>query len=185
MFLSDLARHWWAVVLRGVAAVVFGILAFIWPGLTLAVLVLLWGAYALIDGILDLIYAFRMGGSQRWAPLLEGIAGILAGVLTFVWPGITALVLLYFIAAWAIITGLFEIVQAIRLRQEIHGEWLLVLGGIASVVLGIILLVAPGAGAVALIWAIGGYAIIFGLLLIALGFRLRGFHQQRRAPLPA
>ena len=160
--------------MRGVAAVVFGILAFIWPGVTLAVLVLLWGAYALVDGILGLLSAFRTGQDHRWALLVEGIVSIAAGIATFVWPGLTALVLVYIIAVWALVTGVLEVVAAIRLRQVIQNEWWLVLSGIASLLFGIALIVAPGAGALALIWLIGAYAIIFGVLLLGLAFRLRG-----------
>lgn len=177
--LNAVADHWWAFALRGVAAVIFGILAFIWPGVTLAVLVLLWGVYALVDGVLDLIGAFRTGHDHRWLLIIEGIVGILAGIAAFAWPGLTALVLLYIIAAWALITGVLEIIAAIRLRQVIDNEWFMILSGIASIIFGIVLLVAPGAGALALIWVIAGYAIIFGIIELALAFRLRGFSQQQ------
>ena len=171
--------HWWVFALRGVAAVIFGMLAFIWPGVTLAVLVLLWGAYALADGILALLASFRTDQDHRWALLVEGVVGIAAGVATFAWPGLTALVLVYIIAVWALITGVLEVVAAIRLRQVIHNEWWLVLSGIASLLFGIALVVAPGAGALALIWLIGAYAIIFGVLLLGLAFRLRGMAHGR------
>jgi uncharacterized membrane protein HdeD (DUF308 family) len=171
-----LARNWWALALRGVAAVLFGIMAFAWPGMTLGVLVLLYGAYALVDGVLAIIAAVagRTSGMPWWALLLEGVLGITVGILTFAWPGITALVLLYLIAAWAVATGVFEVVAAIRLRREIRGEWLLALSGIISVLFGIALVINPVGGALAVVWLIGAYAIAFGVLLIALGFRLRG-----------
>jgi uncharacterized membrane protein HdeD (DUF308 family) len=170
-----LARNWWALVLRGVFAVLFGIAAFAWPGLTLGALVLLYGAYALVDGAFAV--AAALTGTPRgvpwWALLLEGLAGIAIGVMTFAWPGITALVLLYLIAAWAVVTGVFEIVAAVRLRKEVRGEWILALSGVLSILFGIILVANPGAGALAVVWIIGAYAVAFGALMIALGFRLR------------
>jgi len=171
-----LARNWWALALRGVAAVLFGIMAFAWPGMTLGVLVLLYGAYALVDGVLAITAALagRTWGMPWWALLLEGVLGITVGILTFAWPGITALVLLYLIAAWAVATGVFEVVAAIRLRREIRGEWLLALSGVISVLFGIAMVINPVGGALAVVWLIGAYAIAFGVLLIALGFRLRG-----------
>jgi uncharacterized membrane protein HdeD (DUF308 family) len=171
-----LARNWWALALRGVAAVLFGIMAFAWPGMTLGVLVLLYGAYALVDGVLAITAALagRTWGMPWWALLLDGLMGITIGILTFAWPGITALVLLYMIAAWAVVTGVFEVIAAIRLRKEIHGEWLLALSGIISVLFGVALVINPVGGALAVVWLIGAYAIVFGALLIALGFRLRG-----------
>ena len=108
-----------------------------------------------------------------WLFLLQGIAGIIVGIMAFVWPGITALVLLYIIAAWAIVTGICEIVAAVQLRKEIEGEWLLGLGGIASVVFSVLLVAFPGAGALAVVWIIGAYSILFGILLLTLAFRLR------------
>jgi uncharacterized membrane protein HdeD (DUF308 family) len=173
---EQLARHWWVVALRGIAAVLFGILAFVWPGLTLAVLVILFGAYALVDGILALIAAFRGETGHRIALALEGIVSVLAGLAAFAWPGLTALVLLYIIAIWAIITGIIEIVEAVRLRQAIHNELWLIIGGVLSILFGIILIVAPGAGALAVIYLIGAYAVIFGIALLGLAWRLRQHH---------
>ena len=175
------SRHWWAFALRGVAAILFGVLAFVWPGMTLAVLVLLWGAYALVDGVLALISAFRTNNDHRWGLLLEGLVGIGAGLVTFVWPGLTALVLLYIIAAWALITGVLELIAAFRLRRAIRDEWWLVLGGVASLLFGVVLLAAPAAGALALVWLIAAYAIVFGVLLVALALRLHGMGQRRQA----
>jgi len=175
------SRHWWAFALRGVAAILFGVLAFVWPGMTLAVLVLLWGAYALVDGVLALISAFRTNNDHRWGLLLEGLVGIGAGLVTFVWPGLTALVLLYIIAAWALITGVLELIAAFRLRRAIRDEWWLVLGGVASLLFGVVLLAAPAAGALALVWLIAAYAIVFGVLMVALALRLHGMGQRRQA----
>jgi uncharacterized membrane protein HdeD (DUF308 family) len=163
-------------LIRGIAAILFGIAAFLWPGLTIAVLVLLFGAYALVDGIFAIIAGIsaRKEVERWWMMIIVGVAGIATGVLTFLWPGITALVLLYIIAAWAIVTGIFQIAAAIRLRREIEGEWWLILGGIASVIFGVLLVIMPGAGALASVWIIGIYAVFFGILMIVLAFRLRG-----------
>jgi uncharacterized membrane protein HdeD (DUF308 family) len=175
------ARHWWAFALRGVVAILFGVLAFAWPGVTLTVLVLFWGAFALIDGVLALVGAFRTDHDHRWGLLLEGVVGIGAGVVTFVWPGLTALVLLYIIAVWALLTGVLELVAAVRLRKVIENEWWLALSGIVSVLFGLVLLAAPGAGAVAVVWLIAAYAIVFGVLNLALALRLHGMGQRRHA----
>jgi len=172
--LNEVARYWWVVALRGLAAVLFGIAAFAWPEITLTVLVLMFGAYAVVDGVFALIYAFGSGTPFHGLRAVEGLAGIVMGVIALVWPGITALALLYLIAAWAVVTGILEIIAAIDLRKVIDNEWLLGLGGLASVAFGVILALQPNAGALALIWLIGAYAIFFGVLLIALGFRLRG-----------
>jgi uncharacterized membrane protein HdeD (DUF308 family) len=170
-----LTRNWWVLALRGVFAIIFGVLAILWPGITLLALIMLFGAYALVDGIFAVIAGIASYGRNErwWAVLLEGIAGIILGVLTFLWPGITALVLVYFIAAWALITGVFEIAAAIWLRKEIEGEWMMVLSGIVSIIFGLFLLVAPGAGALGLTVVIGVYAIVFGILRLMLASRLR------------
>ena len=174
---DQLARHWWVIGLRGLAAILFGVLAFVWPGMTLAVLVLLFGAYALVDGVLTLIAAFRGGVQHRIVMLVEGVVSVLAGLAAFVWPGLTALVLLYIIAFWAIVTGVLEIVAAIRVRRAISNELGLVIGGVLSVVFGVVLLIAPGAGALAVIFLIGAYAVVFGIALLGLAWRLREHHQ--------
>lgn len=170
-----LARNWWALMIRGVAAILFGILAFVWPGLTVLALVILFAAYAAIDGIFALVAAWRaVEGRRQWWPLaLEGVAGIGVAVLTVVWPDATAFALLFLIAAWALVTGVLEIVTAIRLRKVIEGEWLLALVGVASIVFAALIVIFPGAGAVGIVWAIGVYAVVFGVLLISLGLRLR------------
>ena len=170
--------HWWALALRGVVAIIFAILTFVVPGLTLATLVLLFGVYALIDGIFALISAIRAAhGHSRWtAFLLEGIVGVLAGVVTLSAPAVTLAFLVYVVAAWAVITGVFEIAAAIRLRRRIAGEWLLILTGIVSVVFGIFIFASPIAGALAITWWIGIYAFVFGVLLLTLAFRLKALH---------
>ena len=161
---------------------IFGLLALFWPGLVLPVLVILFGAYALVDGVFAVVAAVsgRAGRGMRWLVLLEGIAGIAIGIISILWPGITALALLYFIAAWAIITGIFEVIAAVELRREITNEWFLIISGALSVVFGLLLLLFPGAGALALIWLIGAYAVLFGVLLIALAFQLRAWGERLR-----
>jgi len=172
--LGLLARYWWLVLLRGIAAIIFGILAFIWPGITLVTLILFYGAFVLVDGVLALAHAI-MGGNMgsRWWLALVGIAGIAAGILTFVWPGVTALVLLIFIATWAIILGVFQIAGAIKLRKEIDNEWTLILSGGLSVLFGLVLLLAPGPGLLGLIWVIAAYAIVFGVLLVMFALKIK------------
>lgn len=172
---DSLTHNWWVIVLRGLAGMVFGLITFFAPGISLAALVLVFGAYAFADGVLAIISAIRRErpGDRWWLLLLEGITGIAAGVVTLLWPGITALVLLYVIAAWALVTGVLEIAVAIRLRKAIKGEWLLVLSGVLSVVLGVMLVMWPGPGALALVIWIGAYAFVFVALLLALGLRLR------------
>ncbi|HLK60488.1 MAG TPA: HdeD family acid-resistance protein [Chthonomonadaceae bacterium] len=177
--LHQFARNWWALALRGVLAILFGVLAFAMPLNTVTVLVWLFGAYVLVDGIFACITAVRAAGhGERWGFLLfEGILGILAGIITFAWPAITVLTLLYLIAFWAIFTGALEIAAAIRLRKLIENEWMLALTGGVSLLLGILLILAPAAGLLVLAWMIawmvGAYAILFGLLLLGLAFRLR------------
>ncbi len=171
--LAQLIRNWWVVALRGVFAIVFGILAFLWPAIALATLIMLFGVYALADGICAIITAVTHKiGTQRWWGFFAGIVSIIAGILTFTWPGITALVLLYLIAAWAVVTGIFEIFAAIELRKELSHEWLLILTGIISVLFGVFVTARPVAGALSIIWLISAYAVILGVLLVVLGFRL-------------
>ena len=172
-----LQLNWWLLALRGLVAVLFGVLAFMWPGATLITLVWLFGAFALVNGILSLVLAAKTpkGYPKVGSLILGGLLGILAGLLAFVMPGITALGLLILIAAWAIATGVMELVAAVRLRKTINNEWLLVLAGIASIVFGVLLLFQPGAGALALIWLIGAWAVVFGILLMILAFRMRNW----------
>jgi uncharacterized membrane protein HdeD (DUF308 family) len=173
--LDSLTRNWWAVALRGLAGIVFGIITFVSPGLSLAALVLVFGAYAFADGVLSIVSAVRRRGADRWWLLLvQGIVGIGAGVVTLLWPGITAIALLFVIAAWALVGGALQVAAAIRLRKVISGEWLLALGGVLSITLGVLLVLFPGPGALALVIWIGAYAFVFGILLLVLGFKLRG-----------
>lgn len=174
MMLHALARNWWLLLLRGLCAILFGVLTFVWPGLTLVTLVLFYGAFALVDGVLAIIAAIKGGDpAPRWWLAILGVFGIAAGVLTFLWPGLTALVLLFFIAGWAIAVGVMQIIGAIKLRHEIEGEWLLIAGGVLSIIFGLVMLAMPGAGALALIFVIGAYAIVYGVLLVSFSLRLR------------
>jgi uncharacterized membrane protein HdeD (DUF308 family) len=176
--LPTLAGNWWALLLRGIAAVLFGLAALFWPGLTLYVLVLFFGAYVLVDGVLAIVAGIRGSGGRRWLLLAEGALGVLAGLVAFFYPGITALVLLYVIAFWAIFTGILRVVTAISLRRELENEWLMVLSGVLSVLFGVILAALPGVGLLSLVWLVGIYAIVFGVALMILGFRVRGHRQE-------
>lgn len=173
---GSLGREWWWITLRGVAALLFGLLAFICPLSTIVVLALLWGAYAFTDGVFSLITGWRLHkqGIRWWPYLLYGLVGLAAGVAALLWPGITALLLLYIIAVWALVGGVAEIVAAIRLRKEIEGEIWLILAGAAGVLFGLFVLFGPvGVGLVAIAWTVGAYAVILGILLLMLSFRLR------------
>lgn len=174
LLLHALARNWWLVLLRGICAIVFGLLAFIWPGATLIALVLLYGAFAAADGILALSAAIS-GDTQtsRWWLAVVGILGVLAGLMAFLWPGLTAAVLQIIIAAWAITTGIMEIVGAIMLRKEIEDEWYLIAAGTLWVIFGLVLVLKPAVGVLALLYTIGTFAVIYGALLISLALRLR------------
>ena len=181
--LHALAENWWLLLLRGIATIAFGVLAFIWPGLTLLTLIFLWGAYAIADGAFALWAAVSGKGGRiepRWWLALTGIAGILAGLLAFGWPGITAQVLLVIIASWAIATGLLEIWGAFQLRKEIEVEWMMALSGLLSVALGATLLARPGAGALAWVWLIGLFAVLVGCIYISLALWLKT--HKRRLP---
>jgi uncharacterized membrane protein HdeD (DUF308 family) len=174
-----LAGNWWALLVRGLAAVLFGLAALFWPGLTLLVLITFFGAYALVDGIFALVAGLRGSEARRrWLLLAEGVLGVLAGLITFFWPGITALVLLYIIAFWAIFTGILEVMIAISLRREIENEWLMALSGVLSILFGLALAVLPGVGLLSLVWLMGIYALVFGIALVVLGFRVRGHRQE-------
>jgi uncharacterized membrane protein HdeD (DUF308 family) len=169
--------HWWALALRGAIAILFGLAALLRPDIALEALILLFGAYALVDGVFAIVGVFggTRGGTPRWLLLIEGIASILAGLIALVLPGLAAVALLYLIAAWAVITGVFEIASAIRLRQEIRGEWALIVGGALSIVFGVILaVIGPVAGLLSLIWLIGIYAVAFGILMLITAFQVRG-----------
>jgi len=174
-------RNWWVVALRGLCALLFGVATIVWPGVTLTTLVLLFGGFAVADGILALIGLLdRQPAARRWVLGLHGIVSVVTGILTLVWPGITALVLLYMTAAWAILIGILTIVAAIELRKAIDGEWLLGLSGAAALLFGVGIAVYPGAGILALLNMIAAYAIIAGVMQIALGLRLRRLNVTRQ-----
>ena len=173
--IEALKRGWWLLVLRGLIAVLFGILTFVWPGITLVTLVFLFGFYALANGVFTLGVAIRApnGTPGKGTLLLLGLLGIAAGIIAFVYPGITALSLLSIIAFWAIFTGVFEIMAAIRLRKELANEWFLILSGALSVLFGVLVIVYPGAGALSVAWLIGAYAVAFGIMMLMLAFRVK------------
>lgn len=173
--LGRLPMRWWAIMLRGLLGILLGIVAFFMPVATLLALVYLFGAYVFFDGVFNLMAAWRHTNGQKpwWALLLSGIAGIGATAISFVWPGLTALALVYVVSAWALITGGLQIAAAVKLRKEIEGEWLLALSGLLSIALGFLLVFLPEAGAIGLVWYLGAYAVVFGILMVALSWRLR------------
>ncbi|QYC39062.1 acid-resistance membrane protein [Nonomuraea coxensis DSM 45129] len=176
--IDDYLGHWWVLALRGVLALIFGILAVVWPGITLLVLAVVFGAYALVDGILAGVSAARAAKGQRAPLILLALAGVIFGILCLIWPGVTVLVITLLIGIWAVVTGVSEIMTAIRLRREIQGEWLHVLSGALSVVFGVLVLVWPATGALAVALLIGIYAILAGIVLIVLAFRIRRLRTQ-------
>lgn len=184
LHLGALSARWWVFVVRGIAAVLFGILAWAVPGESLIVLVYLWGAYAFVDGAFALSLAVRRGrASQRWGWFaFEGLVGVGAGLVTFFWPAMTALALLLVIAMWAVLTGIAEIAAAIWLRRQIRGEWVLAFSGLLSIAFGVLMLARPEAGALAVVWLIGTYALVFGVLLIGIGIRLHHLRPGGGAP---
>lgn len=165
---NNISLSRWLIGLRGVLAIIFGVLAYLWPGLTAIALVFMFGAYAVFDGVITLAASFRSRAtnSRWWLGLLEGIVSIIAGIVAFVYPTPTAIALVFVIAIWAVITGILEIAAAIRFRDEIKGEWALALTGLVSIILGVVLFTNPGAGVLGVTWAIAGYAIVFGILMI-------------------
>lgn len=179
--LPTLARHlsgyWWVLLLRGLFSIAFGVMAFGWPGLTLASLVLLFGAFCLADGLIGLWSAIRgrRDNDRWWALLLWALVSIVAGALVVTNLALAAMAIVIYIAAWAILTGIFQIVTAVRLRKDIEGEWLLGAAGLLSIVVGGLMIAQPGAGALSLVWLIGGFAFVLGVLLVALAFRVRRF----------
>src|SRR5215218_2533173 len=175
--LPTMSGTWWAMVLRGIAAVLFGLAALFWPGLTLFVLLVCFGVYALVDGLLAIVAGIRASGGRRWLLLAEGILGLLAGLVVLFWPGEMALVLVYVISTWAIFTGLLKVVMAVAFRREMENGWLMSLGGLLSLLFGIILGAMPGAGLVTLVWLVGIYVLILGVALVVLGFLERGHPQ--------
>jgi uncharacterized membrane protein HdeD (DUF308 family) len=172
-----LKAHWWALLIRGIIAVLFGVACFLLTGAAIFALAIWIGIFFILDGIFMIVGAVRSASASHtshwWWQLLGGIVGIIAGVLTFMWPGITALTLAIFVGAWAIVTGAFELATAIRLRSALPNEWLWIINGILSVILGLLIFVFPGAGLVGLVWLLGFYAILAGIALITLSFRLR------------
>jgi uncharacterized membrane protein HdeD (DUF308 family) len=168
-------NYWWLLAIRGLLAVLFGLAALVFPGLTLLVLVLLFGAFAVANGVMAVIISFQERNvfPQWWLLLIEGLLGILIGLLTFLWPSITALVLLYLIAGWAIVTGVLEIAASFSRRLPATMEGILGLSGILSIILGVLLAIRPGAGLLSLVWLIGVYALVIGVLLIIRAFRFR------------
>jgi len=182
--LAELSKVWWAFLIRGLAAIIFGILALVWPSATLAVLIILFGTYALVDGVFLAVKAISSWNARddRWLLLIEGLLGIGIGVMTFVSPAVTAIALLFYIAAWSLATGIIEIVSGIRLRKEISGEIWWILSGIVSIIFAVLLMLFPGAGVLGVLWLISTYAIIFGVLLVMLSFRLLSHRGHAKAP---
>lgn len=180
--LPEATGNWWALLFRGIFAVLFGLAALIWPGLTLFVLIVMYGAYALVDGVFAVVAGIRAGsGSRRWLLVAEGALGILAGLVVLAWPGIGAFAVLYIIAFWAIFGGIFRVVAAISLRREIDNEWAMALSGVLSIIFGVVLAVLPGVGLLSLVWVIGIFALGVGATLIVLAFRLRS-HRASSSP---
>ncbi len=177
---SHYLKYWWAFLLRGVFALLFGVFALIWPLATIAALVILFGAFVFIDGILTAYHSFQIRKTEDkwWVLLLEGLAGIGIGLISFFYPQVTAALLVILVAVWAVVTGVFELIVAIRLRKEIKGEWLLGLTGVLSIGLGILFIAMPVAGGIVIAYWIGAYALIFGIALIVLGIRMRKLHNQ-------
>jgi uncharacterized membrane protein HdeD (DUF308 family) len=174
--LKTIATHWWVILLRGIVAVLFGAFAFTFPVSTAAAVVIIFGAYALVDGVLTIVAALRFAhpdSGRWWWLLLEGLVGIAVGVLTFFWPGITALALGYLVVIWAIATGILEIGAAVRMRADVPGEILFFVTGLLSIALGVILALQPFTGLIAAVYLMGFYALLAGFLMIALSFRLR------------
>jgi uncharacterized membrane protein HdeD (DUF308 family) len=177
MLAKLLAATWWVLLLRGILAILFGVAAYAWPGMTLATLVLFFAAFVLVDGVFDVFAAFagRKENENWWVLLIEGLLGIAFGAITWMRPDITTMVLLLFIAFWAMATGILRIIMALRLRKEIEGEWWLVLSGLASVLFGLVVMARPGAGAIAMLWLIAAWAVVVGVFLVILAFQARSF----------
>ncbi len=174
-----LVRNWWALALRGLVAILFGLFALLRPGLALATLVLLFGAYALFDGIFAIVAGVRAAERhERWGPMaIEGVAGIVAAAIAFFSPALTVLALLYLVSVWAAFTGALRIVAAIRLRRHVEGEWVLLVNGVLSVLFALLVVLRPALALVTLAWLIGGYALLFGVMALGLALHLRrGLH---------
>ncbi|MDQ7262858.1 HdeD family acid-resistance protein [Paracoccus sp. PS-1] len=171
-----MAAHWWVPLLRGIAAILFGLMALIWPGLTVYALLLVFGAYAIFDGVMAIVTAFRRKAADDrwWAWALDGVLSILIGLMALFWPEATALAFILWMAAWGVVAGVFRIIAAIRLRDEIEGEWALGLSGLLLVVWGVLMALVPAAGLLGIAWLIGLFALLIGVAMIVLAFRLRG-----------
>lgn len=176
--LNKLSAHWGWLAIRGVAAILFGILAFTWPGFTITTLALVWGAYAIVDGAFALVYGVRGGGSRRWAYAFVGLIGVIAGLIAFFWPNETAIILVIIIGAWALAVGIFEIIYAIQYRRANAHPWVVGLSGLLSAAVGLFIIAYPGAGALSLIWLIGTYAIFYGFLMLFAAIQLRRFRHR-------
>lgn len=184
--IEALRRNWWTFVFRGACAIAFGFFAWLWPGMTLLALLLTWGALACVNGVVTLASAFaRDGHEPRWILLLEGGVSLLAGGVALAYPRFTALLFLYLLAAWAVLSGIVEVVAAYRLRNEVRGEFWLGFAGVLSLLFGVMLILRPGAGALTVVWLIASYSVLFGVVLIAWGLHLKRLHdaaeQQRVA----
>jgi len=178
----NLTRNWWVVIVRGVLAILFGLITFFWPYLTFLLLILTFGAYAMVDGVFAMLTGVVSSkySARWWVFLLEGVVSFAAGLIAILRPDLTAAALIALLAAWAILTGALEIAAAIRLRRELTNEWMLALGGFASVALGVLLFFQPATGGLVLTLMIGAYALIFGILLLGLGLRLRKWDMRPR-----
>lgn len=177
MLVRILSKYWWVLLLRGILSILFGIVAYTSPGLTLALLVTFFVAWMFVDGVFDVVAAIggRKENEHWWVLLLEGLLGIAFGIIAFQAPAITTVVLLIYVAAWAIATGVMRVILAVRLRKEIEGEWLLALSGLASILFGVLMMARPAAGALALLWVVAAWAIVIGALLVILAFKVKGF----------
>lgn len=180
--LELLARRWQLIVLRGVVAVLFGIVAIAWPEITVLSLAILFGVYTLLDGVTSITMGFGHNSTDRVYLITLGVLGVVAGLISLIWPAITVIVLLLIIAVWAIVAGVMQIAAAIRLRKVIRNEWFLALSGAVALVLGLLLIVQPGEGAIALLVAIATFALVWGITLIVLGFRIRSLRGATAAP---
>jgi uncharacterized membrane protein HdeD (DUF308 family) len=178
-----LFEKWWVLLLRGLVSIAFAVLIWMQPAITLKAMIILFGAFALVDGVLGVWSAFssRKDRNNWWVLMLWGLVGIGIGIITFVAPAVTALALLFYIAIWAIVTGVLEIIAAVKLRKEIQGEWLLGLAGLLSLVFGILLIMHPGAGVLAVLWLVAAYALILGVLMVILAFKVRGWGAKLKA----
>jgi len=169
------AKHWWGILVRGIIALIFGILVLAWPAIAIAVFVIFFGAYILVDGIFTLVSAinYKAGAGSRTWLYIRGIAGIIAGLFALIFPAIAAVALVILVAAWALVTGVMELVFAFKANQDTAIRWMFAISGILSLILGILMVAKPLLGALVIVWVIGAYAVLAGILLIILSVRLR------------